>query len=213
MTAPGAILLGSGGHARVVLHLARACGMQADALCDPGLVGQGISTWEGLTFLGGDEALEGKDQAKPLLNGVGVMPGSQARARLQAKMTAVGWTFPALIHPAAWVAKDADLGAGVQIVAGAIVQPGCQMGEGTILNTKASLDHDSRTGRFCHIAPGATLCGGVTLGDHVFVGAGATIVQGIKIGEGAVIAAGAVIVQDVAKGETAFGRYGTRTKP
>jgi UDP-perosamine 4-acetyltransferase len=212
MTTPGAILLGSGGHARVVRHLARACGMRVDALCDPGLMQEGLSTWEGLTFLGGDEGLEGEDRANPLLNGVGILPGNQARARLQDKLTAAGWGFPALTHPAAWVADNVDMDAGVQIMAGAVVQPGCQIGEGTILNTKASLDHDSRTGRFCHIAPGATLCGGVTLGDHVFVGAGATIVQGITIGQGAVIAAGAVIVQDVAKGETAFGRYGARTK-
>lgn len=210
MTAPDAILLGSGGHARVVLHLARAFGIEVSAVCDPGLMGQGGQAWEGLTYLGGDEALEEMNRANPLLNGLGIVPGGQARARLQARMTAAGWAFPTLMHPAAWVAVGTDIGAGVQIMAGAIVQPGCHIGEGTILNTKASLDHDSRTGRFCHLAPGATLCGGVTLGDHVFVGAGATVVQGIAIGEGAVIAAGAVIVQDVAKGETAFGRYGAR---
>lgn len=210
--AAGAILLGSGGHARVVLHLARACGMQVTALCDPGLVGTGVTEWEGLAYLGGDEALAERVTCGPLLNGLGIMPGGLARSRLQVQLAALGWVFPPLIHPTAWAAGDMKLGDGVQIMAGAIVQPGCQIGQGSIVNTAASVDHDARMGRFCHIAPGATLCGDVMLGDHVFIGAGATVVQGIAIGEGAVIAAGAVVVQNVAKGETAFGRYGTRAK-
>lgn len=207
-----AILLGSGGHARVVLHLARACGLRVVGLCDPGLLGKGVTMWEGVPFLGGDEVLAAREQATAvLLNGLGILPGSTARAQVQARLSAAGWRFATLIHPAAWAAEDAIMGDGVQIMAGAIVQPGCQIAEGTIVNTRASVDHDATIGRFCHIAPGATLCGDVTLGHHVFVGAGATVVQGIQVGHGAIIAAGAVVVHDVAKGDTSFGRFGTRT--
>ena len=207
-----AILLGSGGHARVVLHLARACGLRVVGLCDPGLLGKGVTMWEGVPFLGGDEALsERASGTTVLLNGLGVLPGNMARSQVQARLSAAGWRFATLIHPAAWTAEDAILGEGVQIMAGAIVQPGSQIAQGTIVNTRSSIDHDARIGRFCHIAPGATLCGDVTLGHHAFVGAGATVVQGIHIGHGAIIAAGAVVVHDVAKGDTSFGRFGTRT--
>ncbi len=210
MTAPGGILLGAGGHALVVLHLARAAGLPVTAVTDPALAAQGIATWQGLTCLGGDEALT--PPTAPLLNGIGILPGSTLRATLQTRLAARGWAFPPLTHPAAWVAPGTPLGAGAQIMAGAIVQPGGQIGPGTIVNTRASIDHDAQIGAFCHIAPGATLCGTVTLGDGVFVGAGATLTQGITIGSGAVIAAGAVVVHDVAQGETTFGRYEQRAK-
>lgn len=209
MTAGQGILLGSGGHALVVLHLARACGLSVTAVSDPGLIGKGIKEWQGLTYIGGDDDLPPAD----CFNGIGMMPGSGIRAKVQRKLAANGARFPALTHPAAWVAPEANLGDGVQIMAGAIVQPGCRIGAGTIVNTRASVDHDARIGAFCHIAPGATLCGNVTLGDNVFIGAGATIIQGISIGTGAVVAAGAVVVQDVPAGECSFGRYGKRARP
>jgi UDP-perosamine 4-acetyltransferase len=52
-------------------------------------------------------------------------------------------------------------------------------------------------GEHVHIAPGAVLSGGVTVGPMTNVGTGATVIQGIRIGEGAVIGAGSVVVDDV----------------
>lgn len=41
------------------------------------------------------------------------------------------------------------------------------------------------------------ICGGVEIGDYVFIGPRAIILPGIKIGKGAVVAAGAVVTKDV----------------
>ena len=51
-----------------------------------------------------------------------------------------------------------------------------------------------------HIAPGATICGGVTVEDSVFIGAGATVIQSVHIGANSIIAAGAVVTCDVPEG-------------
>lgn len=197
---PGAILLGGGGHGRVVLALARAAGMAVAGVCDPALA-EG-SLWQGVPVLGDDHALDGRDPtALVLLNGLGRMPGSTARARLQALWEARGAAFPPLVHPAAWVAPDALLGPGAQIMAGAVVQPGCRIGAGSIVNTRAGLDHDGTLGADVHLAPGATLCGGVSVGDGAFIGAGATVIQGLRIGAGARVPAGALLTRDLAPGE------------
>jgi UDP-perosamine 4-acetyltransferase len=195
------LLLGAGGHARVVRALAAACGLEVAGVCDPALARDGAATWNGLPVLGDDSALEALPPTQTrLLNGLGQMPGSNIRARLHARLAAKGFTFPALAHPAAWVAPGVALGDGVQVMAGAMVQPGCDIGPGTIVNTRAGVDHDCRLGKDVHIAPGATLCGAVAVGDGAFVGAGATVLPGLRLGAGAMVAAGAVVTRDVPDG-------------
>ncbi len=192
------ILLGAGGHAKVLLALAESAGFVVQGLCDPTLLQQGVSDWNGLPVLGGDEALERVDPRQVgLINGLGRLVRQNARNRLFENLKARGFAFPVLVHPAAWVAPTARLEQGVQIMAGAIVQPDCHIGENTIINTRASVDHDCRIGKNVHIAPGATLCGGITIEDDAFVGSGATIIQGRRIGARAVVGAGATLVRDL----------------
>lgn len=204
MGAREAILLGGGGHGRVVRTLAEALGIRVIGVCDPTVAG---AEWFGLPVLGDDAALERYPPgAVLLLNGVGKLPGRDARGRLQARFAARGYEFPVLVHPFAWVAEDAMLAAGVQIMAGAVVQPGCRIGAGSIVNTRGAVDHGCVLGEDVHLAPGAVLCGDVRVEDGAFVGAGAVVLQGRRIGAGSVVAAGAVISRDLAAGETAYGR-------
>jgi acetyltransferase-like isoleucine patch superfamily enzyme len=48
-----------------------------------------------------------------------------------------------------------------------------------------------------HLAPGATLCGLVSVGDGAMIATGATVLPRIKIGQGATVGGGAVVVKDV----------------
>ena len=197
------VLLGAGGHARVLLALARAVGRPLIGVCDPGLQARGLAYWEGLTVLGGDEALNqyGPDEVDLLL-GVGQMVRGKQRANLYATLRATGYSFPPLVHPTAWLAPDVTLADGVQVMAGAVVQPGCSLGPNTIINTRACLDHDCRIGADVHIAPGAVLCGGVEVGSSAFVGAGAVVIQCIKVGRGSIVGAGVTLRKDLASNET-----------
>ena len=85
------------------------------------------------------------------------------RERLYAAWRAKGYDFPALVHPSAWIAPGVILGDGVQVMAGVVIQPGCAIGENSIVNTRAGVDHDCSIGCDVHVAPGATLCGAVTV--------------------------------------------------
>lgn len=197
------VLLGAGGHARVLLALLRAGGHSVLGVCDPGLARAGVSEWRGLPVLGGDDAVAGLEPAAvALVNGIGQLVGGNARLALSQSMRARGFRFPALVHPAAWVDPDARLDDGVQVMAGAIVQADAEIGADCIINTRAGVDHDCRLGMNVHVAPGATLCGGVTIGDGAFIGAGATVIQGLRVGAGAVLGAGTVLVRDLVAGHT-----------
>ncbi len=194
-------LIGAGGHGRVVLALAKAAGREIVGVYDPLLVGQGCAIWNGVSVLGGNAELEAAPpETFDLANGVGQLVGSDVRRRLHEHFKQLGFRFATLVHPAAWVADGVDMADGVQIMAGAIVQPGCSIGEGSVINTLAGVDHDCTIGRHVHVAPGATLCGTVDIADGAFVGAGAVVIQNRRVGTGAVIAAGATAARDVAPG-------------
>ena len=108
----------------------------------------------------------------------------QARLSIAQSLSGAGLTPLSVTHPAAYVAKDADLGVGHQVLMQASIGASSVSGEQCIFNTACSVDHECRIGNGCHVGPGATLAGLVELGDNVFVGAGATVLPRIKIGAG-----------------------------
>jgi len=90
-------------------------------------------------------------------------------------------------------------------MAGAVVQAGCVIGSNTIINTRASVDHDSKIGAHVHVAPGVVLSGGVTIYDEAHLGTGAVVIQGVTIGRASVVGAGAVVIRDVSDGAKVVG--------
>lgn len=193
------ILLGAGGHARVLLALARAAGIPLRGVCDPALASQGIRAWQGTEVLGDDDILHTlPPEEVRLINGIGPVLQSRTRETIFKRLRDRGHDFPVLIHPRAWIADDVILGQGVQIMAGAIVQPGCHIGDNTVINTGSIIDHDCRIAAQVHIAPGAALCGGVTVSEGAFIGSGATVIQQIHVGAGSIVGAGTTLVRDLA---------------
>lgn len=192
------VMLGAGGHAKVLLALAQAAGLEVLGVCDPELAEQGRDQWRGIPVLGGDEALDTLDPATiGLINGLGQLVGSTGRRKIFERLKAKDFRFPVLVHPAAWVDASAVLSEGVQVMAGAVIQADATVGSNSIINTGASLDHDCCLGAHVHVAPGATLCGSVRVHDRAFIASGATVIQGLSIGEDAVVGAGVVLTRDL----------------
>lgn len=192
------ILIGAGGHARVVQELAELSGANILGVCDPKFQAASDQLWNGLQVLGGDDYLcEQNPQKVLLLNGIGMMPGSRIRQIVFERFTELGFRFPPLVHPFAWLSHLASISDGAQLGAGCVVQPGASIGVNTIINTRSSVDHDSFLGGHCHLAPGATVCGDVRVGAGSFIGAGATITQGVTVAPERFIKAGSLTARDV----------------
>lgn len=194
------LIIGAGGHGRVVADLIGASGRELLGFLDGDAALHGGSV-NGFKVLGGDDELARFPPEKVrLANGVGAVSSLDPRARIFTLLSAAGYRFEPLVHPRAIVAASASIADGAQIMAGAVVQSGAQIAENVIVNTAAIVDHDCRIGRHAHVAPGAILCGNVDVGEGCYVGAGSTIIQGIKLGAGAFIGAGSVVIADVADG-------------
>jgi UDP-perosamine 4-acetyltransferase len=198
--------LGAGGHARVVVDILRLGGHDIVGLLDPD--GKLADTRvEGVLVLGGDELLAGmRDRGvRAFFVGVGSTRNTAARRRLYETGRQAGLEPLAALHPAAVVAGSAKLGAGVTLMAGAIINPGVRLGENVIVNTGAVVEHDSVVGDHCHVAPGAVLGGGVQMAEAAHVGSGAVVREQCTIGPEAVVGAGAVVISDVPAGVTVVG--------
>jgi sugar O-acyltransferase (sialic acid O-acetyltransferase NeuD family) len=138
---------------------------------------QGSAACQAAVCIGGDRGLE--------------------RVSLQHELAEQGVPPLTVVHRTAFVAADARLGAGCQVLAQAAVCVEAVLGESCIINTGASVDHECRLEAGVHVCPGARLAGCVRAGRYATIYTGAVVLPRVIIGEGAVVAAGAVVTEDV----------------
>ena len=190
------IIVGSGGHAGVVLEVLQEQKLQVLGLIDPSKkLGE---KYFGIEVIGDDNSILDFPSNKILLaNGLGSLPNNNQRWNLAKKMRQLGYQFISIVHPKAIISKSVSLAEGSQIMAGCILQHDVSIGLDSIVNTGSIIDHDCKIGSNCHIAPGSVLSGNVIVGDGVHIGTGVAVIQERKIGKNAIIAAGSVIYKDV----------------
>lgn len=191
------ILIGAGGHAKVIAAACIAAGREVRGLLDDGKAGQELL---GLPILGPIA-----DASKHLdCSFVVAIGDNRTRQALAARLESCSWTQP-LVHPRAFVDPDAKLSPGTVVMAGAVIQPGVQAGPHSIFNTGSTVDHDCRIGAFAHVCPGVHLAGGVTLGEGAMMGCGSCARPGASVGAWSVAGAGAAVVSAIPDGVVAVG--------
>jgi UDP-perosamine 4-acetyltransferase len=202
MTKPWIVLAG-GGHAGVVIDTLLLLGETVLGYTDPTREPGRILDVE---CLGEDRVIEtyNSDQVQ-LANGLGSTASTELRAALYYRFASRRYRFPPIVHPSAVVARSVLLGSGTQVMAGAILQPNCRLGENVLVNTRASIDHDCIIESDVHVAPGVTLSGGVVVERGAHVGMGANVVEGRRIGAQSIVGAGALVLRDVMPGTIVVG--------
>lgn len=198
----GLLILGAGGHGRVVAFTARSAGASAEiAFLDDRF--PEITAVDGIPVLGRFETaarLVGRFAEAIVAIGDG-----SARLQITHRLRQSGFDLPVLVHPSAVVSEHATLGAGSVVFAHCVVHPGTVAGEGCIINTAATVDHDCRLGSGVHLSPGVHLGGDVHVGDLTWLGVGASVRNGVRIGSRVMVGVGAAVVEDLPDGVTAVG--------
>lgn len=193
-------LVGSGGHAKVVLDaLLRATPGCAVELLDQNPDRHGAVVL-GRSVIAPFEVSRVRGHRFHVAIGA-----NDVRQRLTQALTAAGGQALTIIHPDASVSSHATLGPGSFVAARGVLGPGATAGEGVIINHGAVVDHDCTVGDFCHVAPQASLAGSVRTAERVLFGAGANVLPGVQIGAGAIVGAGAVVTGNVPENATWVG--------
>ena len=198
------IVIGSGGHAVVVMDILGQLGIEIEAIysVEPKTEAK---IFKGITFIFDDQDDPPfKSGDVSLVNAIGSLPGNDARSKVHEKFKLLGFDFLSVIAPTAIVSDYATLSEGVHILSRAVVNAGAVIGESTIVNTGVIVEHDCNIGKHNHLAPGCTISGGVSTGNYVHVGVGANIIQGLDIGSNVLIGAGATATEHIGWGEKLY---------
>ena len=110
-----------------------------------------------------------------------------------------------VIHPSVHLSRFVELGVGVTILAGSVINPGTVIEDNVCVNTAASIDHDNYLESGCHVFPNATLTGGVRVGQFSYVGSGAVVAPNIVVHKYSQVGAGAIVLKDVPEGVVVAG--------
>lgn len=157
------LVLGAGGHGRVVKEVAEATGKytRIDFVDDHSDIAVG-------RILDLEWLHEDYDSA---FVGIG---NNRLRNKLIVKLESIGYEVPVLIHPTAYVSQS------------------CHIEKGTIIEPMAVVNANAKVGMGCIISVGAVLDHDVVVGDCVHINAGAIVKAGGKVESGIKVDAGEV---------------------
>ena len=184
------VLIGAGGHAKVIIGTAEALGRKVEHILDDNPQRHGEKVL-GVPVSGGSASIKKFSESHDFIIAI----GDNSIRKKMAEHLNLNWI--SLVHPTAWVHNSVKIGTGTVIMAGAIVQPDTLLGDHVILNTGCSVDHDGKIGHYAHIAPGAHLSGNVTLEEGVLLGVGSSVRPGATVGEWTIVGAGGAVARDL----------------
>ena len=198
------VIVGAGGHGKVVLDILRAAEKYKpigflDA--DPALAESYVG---GLPVLGSINAIATLRRQR-VRRAVVAIGDNRTRAKYAALLLEQGIELVNAIHPAAFVSPTASIGSNVVVAARAAVGTEARLADSVIVNTSAVVDHECDLGEAAHVCPGAALAGRVRVGRGAFIGAGARVIQCRTVGVHATVGAGAVVIRDVLDDSTVVG--------
>lgn len=200
------VLIGNGGHAKVILDILEAVGQyQVIGVTTAKVDSQ--DSFCGYPVLGGDGILPGliKQGVKKAVIGVGGFRDNSLRTKVYERVKAAGFELVSAIHPSAIISKTVVLGEANVIFPGVVINSHVRIGHNVIIATGSTIDHDVLIEDHVLVSAGVTVGANITIKEGALLALGSKVVSDIRIGRGALVAAGAVVVKDVEDETVVFG--------
>lgn len=193
------ILIGMGGHSKVVADIARRCGHRIVGYLDDREPAHPNPLYRGKIATAVTEGL-GED-----IQVVVAVGDNLIRQKIVQSLRDFPIHFATLIDPSVILGSNVQIGAGTVVMPGAILNADTVVGRHVILNTAATVDHDGVLGDYVHLSPGVHLAGAVTVDTGAHLGTGAVAIPSVRIGPWATIGAGATVIRDIPAQAVAVG--------
>lgn len=132
-------------------------------------------------------------------------PHGRVRSRLSAEFEAMGFDISSVAHKSVIFESNVKIGKACQLMPASVLCSDVCLEDCVIVNTGASIDHESVLCSGSEVGPGGVLCGNVRMEVGSWVGARAVILPRINIGQDAIVGAGAVVTKDVGANDCVIG--------
>lgn len=182
------IIIGAGGHGKVIADIIEKNGDKVCGFLDDGAKSKEIF---GYQVLGKTEDIN-KFSDKEFIIAIG---NNAVRKKIATENT--GLKFYTAIHPSAVISRGVEIGIGTCVMAGSVINADTRIGKHAIINSGSVVEHDNILEDFVHLSPGAILCGTVRVGECTHVGGGVTVKNNVSITNNTVIGVGAAVVSDI----------------
>ena len=181
------LLIGAGGFGRVVAEHARTqyeCAFVDDGRPTGTLVND-------VEVVGGtDDLAKLFGEYKQLIVTIG---NNKLREKIYHQAAEIGYTFPNIIVPSAYISPYASVGQGCVILNNAVIQNGVKVGDGVILNPGVELHHDSVVGNNVLVYTNSVIRSLAVVGDRVWIGSTVTVSTSATVDSDSTVDDGAVV--------------------
>lgn len=183
-------LIGGGGHALSLLE------MMPENMAVCGYVDHAPVEGMSLTWLGTDDKFLSENTDCPIH--ISLVWGSDGDMSLRRKLIERYRHQPTetLVASTAVITPHSSIGTGCAVMHRAVIN-GASIGDYSIVNTGAIIEHGVILGENVFVGPGAVICGNAVIGNDCIIGAGAIIKNGVSIVAGTVIGLGAAVISDI----------------
>lgn len=190
------VIIGAGGHGKVIADIALKIGYTNIAFADDNAVGSCMN----YPIICKSTNIELQNDGN---TDFVIAVGDNAIRKRIAEEHNVNWVT--LIHPSAQIGADVKMGVGTVVMAGAVVNSCATIGEHCIINSSAVIEHENVIEDYVHISPRVALGGAVHVGKGTHIGIGASVKNNLEICENCTIGAGAVVVKNIKEPATYIG--------
>ena len=190
------IIIGAGGHAKVIADIAALNGYTVRGFLDDN---PSVSNVMGYNVLGRiEDCMEFTDCF--FIIGIG---NNVIRQKICEKYYMLNYV--SLVHPTACIGNGVEIGKGTVVMPRTVINACTKIGKHCVINTGAVVEHDCNIGDYTFIAPNSTVCGVTNVGSNCWLGAGSVVNNVINICDNVTLGSGTVVIKDINQSGTYVG--------
>ncbi|WP_433749054.1 acetyltransferase [Falsibacillus pallidus] len=196
------VLIGAGGHSKVVKDILIASGHKVLGFLDDNKT---ETSFCGLPVLGKIKDLPYLIDSDDSLSFIITIGDNKKRKHIAEELKQYPIQFGTAMHPQSSIGENVLIGDGTVIMPFAVINADTFIGSHCIINSHAVVEHDCFVDSFVHLSPQSTLTGNVKAGEGVHFGAASCIIPDRQVGSWSIIGAGSTIIDDIPPFSTAVG--------